>query len=290
MDVDNLNIKKEIIIDNEEENKIISIKHPFWFKYYKIYLDDMNNNKYNQIGLYSKVKNSISLLVNNDINEKTLIDYGNFIIINTNDDYIIKNYYHNKELIVILGDNSKQILNINDMEVEPMKLNVIGLTKKNNDEENINKINFIEYYTFNEITNLNDIFVPLHINKCDKNQINFIVFNFKLSNNGNNKKYIKINLDFGDIPLIEYTNELNKESFNDIIDNLISIDLREKNLILIENNLYIFKIVCTNYIYMNINAYEIRNEIKQDNYILKSGTSLDISLDSQDILIKEQKE
>ena len=286
MDIDNLNIKKEIIIDNEEENKIININHPFCFKYYKLYLDDINNNKYNQIGLYSKVKNSISLLVNDDINEKILIDYGNFIIINTNDDYIMNNYYHNKELIVIIGDNTKQILNINDMEVEPMKLNVIGLTKKNGDDEKINKINIIEYYTFNDIINFNDIFVPLYINKCDKNLSNFIVLNFKLNKNGNyiNKKYIKISLDFGDIPLIEYTDELNKESFNDVIDNLISINLKEKNLIMFKNNLYIFKIVCTNYIYMNINVYEIKNEIKQDNYILKSGSSLDISLDSQDII------
>jgi hypothetical protein len=286
MDIDNLNIKKEIIIDNEEENKIININHPFCFKYYKLYLDDINNNKYNQIGLYSKVKNSILLLVNNDINEKLLIDYGNFIIINTNDDYTMNNYYQNKELIVIIGDNSKQILSINDMEVEPMKLNVIGLTKKNGDDEKNNKINIIEYYTFNDIINLNDIFVPLYINKCDKNLSNFIVLNFKLNknDNNNNKKYIKINIDFGDIPLIEYTNEFNKESFNDVIDNLISINLKEKNLILFENNLYIFKIVCTNYIYMNINVYEIKNEIKQDNYILKSGSSLDISLDSQDII------
>jgi hypothetical protein len=139
----------------------------------------------------------------------------------------MKKYYHNKELIVIIGDNSKQLLSINNMEVEPIKLNVICLTWKNCDDEKSKKINIIDYYIFNDIINFNDIFVPLHINKCDKNLSNFIVLNLKLNRNDNynNKKYIKINIDFGDIPLIEYTNELNKESFNDVIDNLISINL-----------------------------------------------------------------
>ena len=285
MDTDDLKIKKEIIIDDEEENKIITINHPFCFKYYKLYLDDINNNKYNQIGLYSNVKNSLLLLINNDYNEKILIDYGNFIIINTNEDYIINNYYQNKELIVVIGDFNKQILNINDIDIGQIKLNIIGLTKKNNTDIK-NKINFIDYYTFNDLINLNDIFVPLYINKCDKNLNNFIVLNFKLSNNINinNKKYIKINIDFGEIPMIKYSNMLNKDSFNDVVDNLISINLKEKNLILFENNIYIFKIVCTNYIYMNINIYEIRNEIKQDSYILESGSSLDIPLKYQDVI------
>ena len=284
MDINDLNIKKEIIIDDEEENKLIDINHPYCFKYYKIYLDDINNNKYNQIGLYSQIRNSISLLINNNINEKILIDYGNFIIINTNDNYIINNYYQNKELIIIIGDNSKQVLNINDMDIEPIKLNIIGLTKKLSNEK-YNKINFIDYYAFNNLINLNEIFIPIYINKCDNSLNNYVVLNIKENPNFKNKKiYIKISLDFGDIPMIEYSNILDKESFNDVINNLISINLKEKNLILYENNIYIFKIICTNYIYMNINLYEAINDQKSDNYTLKSGTLLDISLKSQEII------
>ena len=70
VDIDNLNLKKEIIVHEEEENKIIELNHPFCFKYYKIFLDDVNNDKYAQIGLYSPVQNSISLLINDDNNEK----------------------------------------------------------------------------------------------------------------------------------------------------------------------------------------------------------------------------
>ena len=287
MDINDLNIKKEIIVDDKEENKLIDINHPFCFKYYKIYLDDINNNKYNQIGLYSQIKNSISLLINNDINEKILIDYGNLIIINTNDNHIMNDYYQNKELIIIIGDNSRQVLNIKDMNIEPIKLNIIGLTRKFSDEKK-NKINFIDYYAYNNIINFNEIYIPIYINKCDNSLNNFVVLNIKEKPNFKNKKtYIKISLDFGDIPLIEYSNILDKQSFNEAINNLISINLKEKNLILYDNNIYIFKIICTNYIYMNINLYEVSDEQKEDNYnnyILKSGTLLDIPLQDKDII------
>ena len=283
VDIDNLNLKKEIIVHEEEENKIIELNHPFCFKYYKIFLDDVNNDKYAQIGLYSPVQNSISLLINDDNNEKILIDYGNFIIINTNENYIINNYNYNKELIVIIGDYHKQILNENDKDIKPMKLNIIGLTKKYS-SENANKINIIKYYSYNDITNINDIFVPLYINKCNNTLNNYIVLNIKVNSNRNInfKKYIKINLDFGDISLIEYSNILNKESFNDIINNLSPINLKEKNLILFENNIYIFKIICTNYMFMNIYGYEIDEKQIKHNYILECGSILDIPLNFQE--------
>lgn len=88
-------------------------------------------------------------------------------------------------------------------------------------------------------------------------------------------------MDFGDIPIIEYSNILNKESFNDEINNLIALDLKERNLIsLEENNIYIFKIVCKNYLFMNINGYEVNTEPKKDDYILQSGSILNIPLNS----------
>ena len=283
MDIDNLSINKEIIIDEEEENKLINIHHPFCFKYYKIYLDDITNYKYNQIGLYSQVNNSITILINNDMNEKIVIDYGSFIIVNTNDNYIMDNYNNNKELIVIIGDNTKQVLNITDIDIEPMKLNIIGLTKKFSNEKK-NKINIIDYYSYNNISNINEIFVPLYINKCDNSLNNFIVLNIKHNTkvNNNYKKYIKINLDYGDIQTIEYSNILDKEYFTDEINNLITLNLKEKNLILLENSIYIFKIVCKNYLFMNINGYEVSTEKKKDNYILKSGSILNIPLNSQE--------
>ena len=283
MDIDNLSINKEIIIDEEEENKLININHPFCFKYYKIYLDDITNYKYNQIGLYSQVNNSITILINNDMNEKIVIDYGSFIIVNTNDNYIMDNYNNNKELIVIIGDNTKQVLNITDIDIEPMKLNIIGLTKKFSNEKK-NKINIIDYYSYNNISNINEIFVPLYINKCDNSLNNFIVLNIKHNTkvNNNYKKYIKINLDYGDIQTIEYSNILDKEYFTDEINNLITLNLKEKNLILLENSIYIFKIVCKNYLFMNINGYEVSTEKKKDNYILKSGSILNIPLNSQE--------
>ena len=159
MNTDNLSYNKEIIIDEEEENKLISINHPFCFKYYKIYLDDVINIKYTQIGLYSGVNNSISILINDDMNDKIVIDYGNFIVIYTDENYIKDNYYQNKELIVIIGDDNKKILNFSEMDVEQMKFNIIGLTKKNSNEKK-NKINLIDYYLYNSISNINEIFVP----------------------------------------------------------------------------------------------------------------------------------
>lgn len=137
MDTANITISKEIIVDEEEEeNKLIKINYPFCFKYYKLYLDDdVINTKYNQIGLYSQVNNSISILINDDINDKIIIDYGNFIVVNTDDNYIMDYYYQNKELIVIIGNDNKQVLNISEIDIEPMKLNIIGLTKKNNNEK-----------------------------------------------------------------------------------------------------------------------------------------------------------
>ena len=282
MDKDSFSYNKEIIIDEEEENKLISINHPFCFKYYKIYLDDVINTKYKQIGLYSQVNNSISILINDDMNDKTVIDYGNFIVIYTDENFIKDNYYQNKELIVIIGDDNKKILNISEIYVEPMKFNIIGLTKKNSNEKK-NKINLIDYYLYNGISNINEIFAPLYINKCDNSLYNFIVLKIRLKTNLNNnqKKYIKINVDFGDIPLIEYSNILNKESFNDEINNLISLDLKEKNLISLENNnIYIFKIFCKNYLFMNINGYEVNTEQKKDNYILQSGSIINIPLNS----------
>ena len=283
IDIDNLSKKKEIIVDEEKENKLININSPFCFKYYKIYLDDVINNKYNQIGLYSKIYNFISLFINNEYNEKKLIDYGNFIIIYTNNEYIMNNYNQNKELFVIIGDSTKLILNINDMESEPIKLNIIGLTKKYSNEKS-NKIDLIEYYSYNDITNINDIFVPLYINKCDNYLDNFIIFNIKQTSNenDNNKKYLKIDFAFGDIPLIEYTNILNKESFNEQINNLMKLNLEEKNLILLDNNIYIFKVTCSNYLYMNIKGYEINSEEKKKKYFIKSGSILNISLNYQE--------
>jgi hypothetical protein len=202
--------------------------------------------------------------------------------VNTDDNYIMDYYYQNKELIVIIGDDNKQVLNISEIDIEPMKLNIIGLTKKNNNEKK-NKINIIDYYSYNDISNINEIFVPLYLNKCDNTLFNFIVLNIKLNTetNNNHKKYIKIDLDFGDIPLIEYSNILNRQSFNDEINNLMTLDLKEKNLISLEdNNIYIFKIVCKNYLFMNINGYEVNTGPKKDDYILQSGSILNIPLNS----------
>ena len=282
-DIENLNMKKEIIMDEENEDKLINIIHPFCFKYYKIYLDDVTNNKYNQIGLYSKVKNSISILINNEYDEKRLIDYGNFIVINTNSDYIMNNYNQNKELILIIGDNTKTVLNLNDMVSDPLILNIVGLTKKNSDGKG-NKINLIEYYSYNNILNLNNIFVPLYLNKCDNSLNNFIVLNIKqnLAINNNSKKYLKIDFDFGDIPIIEYSNVLEKESFKDEINNLLTLKLEERNLILLEDSIYIFKIKCTNYLFMSIKGYQINSKTKKDNYIIKQGSFLNIPLQFQE--------
>ena len=282
-DIENLNMKKEIIMDEENEDKLININYPFCFRFYKIYLDDITNNKYSQIGLYSKIKNSISILINNEYDEKILIDYGNLIVINTNNDYIKNNYNQNKELFLIIGDNTKSVLKLSDIDSDPMILNIIGLTKKYSNEKAY-KINLIEYYSYKDISNLNNIFVPLYLNKCDNTLNNFIILNIKqdLTINNNSKKYLKIDFDFGDIPLIEYSNILDKVSFKDEINNLLTLKLEERNLILLEDNIYIFKIKCTNYLFMSIKGYEINSKIKKDNYIIKYGSFLNIPLQSQE--------
>ena len=282
-DIENLNMKKEIIMDEENEDKLININYPFCFRFYKIYLDDITNNKYSQIGLYSKIKNSISILINNEYDEKILIDYGNLIVINTNNDYIKNNYNQNKELFLIIGDNTKSVLKLSDIDSDPMILNIIGLTKKYSNEKAY-KINLIEYYSYKDISNLNNIFVPLYLNKCDNTLNNFIILNIKqdLTINNNSKKYLKIDFDFGDIPLIEYSNVLDKESFKDEINNLFTLNLEERNLILLEDNIYIFKIKCSNYLFMSIKGYEINPKVKKDNYIIKQGSFLNIPLQSQE--------
>lgn len=269
---------KELTLDSENEDKIMKIQNPYSYKYYTISLNTLRERNYKQIGLFSKTKEAFYIIVNiQDHNENIVIDYGNLIVLNTNEDYISNYYSDNQKLLVLIGDStSDPVTKVSQMERDYIEINLLVLSKN---DQLVDNINILDYQSIIS-SNIDYLNIPITLEKCDNNVDNYVIINIREEEPEEAKKrFIKIKKEYGDLA-VDYIKDFNYNIFKDQLSHL---SLLENDLLsFTQSEVYILKIKCNHYLFMDIRGFE---PIEDKSIILESNSIKDLQVSDEQISV-----